>query len=145
MIYGFKKGDKLQCIGYRGEQKLKAGTYTALKDEEEGIFPDSPFITVDTEYGPLCCHSSRFIKVSASMSKANVHAAYDAYSDTIRQQPSNYCLMVRINKRWVLDFDLAANAYVVECCVKQLWKLHARNGRGIVLADLINKCMRGEE
>jgi hypothetical protein len=37
--------------------------------------------------------------------------SYCEYSNTIRQQPQNYCLAVlsRQRKSWQLDFDLAAN------------------------------------
>ena len=57
----FKKGDKVKCTAARDENNLTVGKiYTVLKDEEDGIFADRPYVTVDGDLRQLCCHSSRF-------------------------------------------------------------------------------------
>ncbi len=59
----FKKGDKLRCIGARtATGKLTEGKiYVALTDTEPGIFPSSPYITVQDDEGRrYSCHVSRF-------------------------------------------------------------------------------------
>lgn len=58
----FKKGDQLVCMVDSGYTFLTEGrVYTAVSDEEGGIFSDRPFITVvgDNE-SPVACHASRF-------------------------------------------------------------------------------------
>jgi len=57
----FKKDDVVICSAASDERNLTLGKeYTVLKDEEEGIFPDRPIVTVNGYEGRLACHASRF-------------------------------------------------------------------------------------
>lgn len=57
----FKKGDTVKCIAARDTRHLTLGkTYLVIKDEEEGIFADRPFVTIEGNEGSLSCHASRF-------------------------------------------------------------------------------------
>lgn len=61
----FKKGETLLCIGGRDLYELTTDKhYLVHKDEEEGIFPNRPYVTVIDNYGkPLVCHASRFKRI----------------------------------------------------------------------------------
>jgi hypothetical protein len=66
IIMSFKKGDKLMCIRYDrpGIYLTWNKIYTAIKDEEPGIFATDPYITVKGDFGKnLTCHASRFKKI----------------------------------------------------------------------------------
>lgn len=57
-----KKGDKLRCLNADGYVFLTEGkVYTALKDEEPGIF-DTNYVMVssDHEAHTITCHVTRF-------------------------------------------------------------------------------------
>lgn len=58
-----KKGDKLVCLCSAGYVFLTEGqVYTAMGDQEEGIFADRPFVTVTGDDSqPATCHTSRFV------------------------------------------------------------------------------------
>lgn len=58
----FKKGDIVDCIAARDERNITINTtYLVIEDEEEGIFPNCPYVTVQGNSGkPLLCHASRF-------------------------------------------------------------------------------------
>lgn len=59
-----KRGDRVKCISAMDEGKLTIDkVYIVVRDEEPGIFPDRPFVTVEGEFGPLCCHASRFTDI----------------------------------------------------------------------------------
>lgn len=60
----FKRGDKVKCVVARDERNLEIDqVYLVIADEEDGIFPDRPFVTILGEYGPVVCHASRFEKI----------------------------------------------------------------------------------
>ncbi len=66
-LNGFKKGDKLKCIIARDLTQLTVGQiYEAVRDEEEGIFADRPYVSVTDGKKIYSCHSSRFEKVEAA-------------------------------------------------------------------------------
>mgnify|MGYP001568291274 CR=1 FL=1 len=64
---GFKKGDTLRCIMARdlSYSLVEGELYIAVKDEEDGIFHDRPYIKVKDlkEDKILTCYSYRFEKV----------------------------------------------------------------------------------
>lgn len=62
----FKKDERVLCTGGGDLRELTTGkTYLVLKDEEEGIFTDRPFVTVEDNDGKrTICHASRFKTIS---------------------------------------------------------------------------------
>ncbi len=63
----------------------------------------------------------------------NNYLVYQENSNTIRQEPGNYCIAIKKEKRWILDFDIAADPKLIKRVMFALLDHSVRYGDGFNL------------
>lgn len=62
---------------------------------------------------------------------------YQRETETIRQMPQNYCIAVKEENRWVLDYDIAADKKLVIRVCNALFEHKNRYAKGLELLAAI--------